>query len=508
MRKRIPSAESARNAKRLERTERIQHIKHAFSRDHLKALFTQRSFTAGGYTALSCVIVIALAAAMVMGVGALPSTWTQIDISEGQTTSITDATQDYLDALGDDVTIYLVAEEGNENAYLTLLLDKYADASDRVSVQQKDPVLYPAFTSQYTSEELTDNSLIITCGDDFRIVDYYDLYTMNSSSYSYDFAGEQAITGAIMAMTSDDLPVVYTLEGHGSTDLPTTVTDDLDTANVELRELNLLAEGSVPQDADAVIFYAPDTDLSAEEADALLDYLESGGSLLLMTDYDDTDMPNLANVMNAYGVEAEEGLVVEGGAGSYLSGYPYYLLPEVESHEATSSAYEANSYILMPLAHGISEIDQYRSSLDVTQLLETTASAYIKEDPENAETLEREDGDDAGTTMVGVAITEEVESDDGNDDETRIVWYSSTSCLNTQVDARVGGANTTMVCDAVSWLADADETTTAIASKSTGTGMLVVDESSAAMVSLFVVILVPAFFLVVGFVIWRSRRKL
>ena len=110
--------------------------------------------------------------------------------------------------------------------------------------------------------------------------------------------------------------------------------------------------------------------------------------------------------------------------------------------------------------------------------------------------------------MVGVAITEEIEADGGSDDETRIVWYSSTSCLNTQVDTRVGGANTTMVCDTVSWLADADETTTAIASKSTGTGMLVVDESSAAMVSLFVVILVPAFFLVVGFVIWRSRRKL
>lgn len=481
-----------------------EKIKRTFSKENVRTLFTQRSFTSGGYTALSCVIVIALAAAVVGGVEALPSTWTQIDVSEGQTTSITDATEEYLDELEEDVTIYLIAEEGEEDTYLSILLGKYADASDHVSVQQKDPVLYPTFTSQYTTDELADNSLIITCGDSFRAVGYSDLYTMSSSSYSYDFAGEQAITGAIVAMTSDDPPVVYSLEGHGAAELPSTVTDSLETSNVEIDELSLLSEGSVPEDADAVILYAPESDLSEEEADALLEYLEEGGSFLLLTDYDDTNMPNLAELMDAYGVQAEEGLVVEGGAGYYLSGYPYCLLPEVQSHEATSTVSEAGSYILMPLAHGISEIDQYRSSLTISPLLQTSANAYIKVDPNNAETLEREDGDEVGTTMVGVAVTEDV--DDG--EQTRIAWYSSTSFLNTQIDARVGNANSNMVCDTITWLVDADETTTAIASKSTGTGMLVVDESSAAMVSLFVVVVVPVFFLVVGFVIWRSRRKL
>ena len=52
--------------------------------------------------------------------------------------------------------------------------------------------------------------------------------------------------------------------------------------------------------------------------------------------------------------------------------------------------------MLFPLAHGISEIDSYRSTLDIQSLLVTSSSAYVKSDIENSDTLAQEDGDIAG----------------------------------------------------------------------------------------------------------------
>ena len=63
--------------------------------------------------------------------------------------------------------------------------------------------------------------------------------------------------------------------------------------------------------------------------------------------------------------------------------------------------------------------------------------------------------------------------------------------------------------NALAWLADAEDTATiAVASKGLGTTMITIDSSSASVVSAFVVGVVPLFFLICGFVVWRSRRRL
>lgn len=134
--------------------------------------------------------------------------------------------------------------------------------------------------------------------------------------------------------------------------------------------------------------------------------MESGGKLVLVTDYSDKAMPNLARITENYGVAAQDGIVVEQDMNYCLRGYTHYLLPEIESHEITDPLTEGRLYALMPLAHGIRRLDAYRSSLTVTDLLTTTDSAYSKLDPYNATTLEKEDGDVEGPISVAVAVSE------------------------------------------------------------------------------------------------------
>ncbi|HIT45531.1 MAG TPA: hypothetical protein IAC28_05515 [Candidatus Aphodovivens excrementavium] len=54
------------------------------------------------------------------------------------------------------------------------------------------------------------------------------------------------------------MPTVYQLSGHSSTTLSSTVSAAVEDANIQLEELNLLSEGDVPDDADAVAIVAPE----------------------------------------------------------------------------------------------------------------------------------------------------------------------------------------------------------------------------------------------------------
>lgn len=162
----------------------------------MAALFSARSFKEDGISAMSCVLILGIAAGSVALVEALPSTYTAIDISRDQTTSISGDTAEHLSELDCDVEVYLVAEEGSEDEYVERMLDQYAQASDRVTVEQVDPALHPTFTDQYTSEDVADGSIIVVVDDASCVVSSSDLYTLNYSTFSYEFAGESAIITA------------------------------------------------------------------------------------------------------------------------------------------------------------------------------------------------------------------------------------------------------------------------------------------------------------------------
>ena len=115
------------------------------------------------------------------------------------------------------------------------------------------------------------------------MVDYSSYYSTGTTEENFD--GEGQLTSAIAYVTSETLPVVYSITGHGESSLGTVASDVALKQNVEVKDLNLLSEGAVPEDADAVLIYAPTSDYSSDEADMLISYLEAGGAAFIMTNY-------------------------------------------------------------------------------------------------------------------------------------------------------------------------------------------------------------------------------
>lgn len=462
----------------------------------------------GSYSTLLIVIFVAIVVVINMIVGKLPSKYTQIDISDQQLYSIGDETKKVLNNLDKDVTIYQIAQSGSEDETISNLLQKYADESKHVKVELKDPVVSPKFVSEYTSDQVSSNSLIVVCGDRNKVVNYNDMYesTMDYNTYSYQttgFDGEGQITSAIAYVTTENLPVLYTLEGHGEKELDSTIKEDIEKANMEIKTLNLISEGSVPDDAACLLIDSPSSDISEDEKTALLDYLENGGKAMVFFDYTESTLTNFAAVLENYGVKAADGIVFEGDNQHYGMQMPYYLLPTVNSTDASSETASSGYYIIMPYAQGIQKLDDVRDTVTVEDILTTSDSAYSKTNLQS-ETLEKEDGDVEGPFALGVSIKEDV----GDGKKTQIIYYSSSYIMDSQMNQLVSGGNEKLVTESLNSMVSTEETTTvSIPSKSLEVSYLTISDYDASFWKICTIGLIPGIFLVAGFVIWFKRRK-
>ena len=462
----------------------------------------------GSYSMIYTVIIIAVIVVINLIVAEIPTKYTQIDVSEQKLYTISDKTKEFLDELDQDVTIYHIVQNGNEDDVVEKLLTRYEETSSHIKVEKKDPVLYPNFTSQYTEEDVKDNSLIVVNGSKSRVVNYYNLYETqydyySGSSNTTGFDGEGQIDSAISYVISDNLPVIYSLEGHGELELNSSITESLEKANYQVEGLNLLTEETVPEDAGCLMIASPQADLSEEEADKVISYLENGGKAVVFTDYTSEEIPNLKKVLENYGVTPDNGVVMEGDTKHYIMQIPYYLVPEIDSTEITEDLLADNRYVLMPVAQSVRVMDSYRDTLNIESVLSTSDSAYIKTNVENMQTFEKESGDQEGKFNLGVCVTEDV----SDDKQTQLVYYGSSSLLDNTTDQQVSGGNTELLLSTLGWMCENDAPVISVDSKSLETSYLTISEYDSGYWSAMTCGIIPAVFLIIGGVIWFKRRK-
>ena len=464
----------------------------------------------GSYVSIMTVIVIALVVAVNLVVGQLPSSVTQIDASSRQLYTIGEDTENLVRGLEQDVTLYYVVTGGNENEYISRMLERYEDLSDHLTVEKVDPELHPTFTSQYTDEEVSDNSIIVVSGDKSRVVGSSDMLVqeLNYYTYSYqvtEFDGEGQVTSAIAYVISDNLPVLYQLTGHDEQSLGSSLTDSIEKNNIEIQDLSLLTEESVPEDAAALLICSPSRDISEEESQKILSYLEGGGKVLLFTDYSQEEMPNLESLLTNYGLQKGTGIVMEGDSSYYYPQRPDVLIPEINTDSSVLSGLTDDVYALIQDAQPVETLEEYRDTLEIENLLTTTDSGYVKEVSEDGMiSFQQEEGDDTGTFAVGVSVTEAID----DETESQLIYFSSSTLTADELDQYVSGGNSEILSCILTNLCEMEDNITFnIPAKSLSVEYLSYTNQSAAIFKVIVIAVIPAAFLLVGFIIWIKRRK-
>ncbi|MDE7223945.1 MAG: Gldg family protein, partial [Acetatifactor sp.] len=465
-----------------------------------------KAFKAGAYSTGMIVVAVAIVIVLNMVAGQLPGTWTSLDLTGSKLYSLTEQTKEYLKTMDEDVTIYVLVSEENEDTILGQTLDLYEDLSEHIQVQYVDPIQNPRFHTQYTSGSISTNSLIVVSDKRSKVVDAnaiyatsydYDGYSYSSTVTGYD--GEGQITSALDYVLSENMPTVYMTEGHGELSLSASFQSSLDKENVEYETINLMDYEAVPELAACLVINGPTSDLSEDDRNKVTDYLDRGGKVILIMGYRETATPNLDALLAYMNLSIADGLVVEEDQGNYYQN-PFYILPTVAASSYTTGIY-GNYYIFAPYSQGIIIPDEGTDDISYNNFLRTSDDAYSMRDFASAAEYGKKDGDAEGPFSLGVEAVKTLENG-----EASMVVYSCEQMFTDNASMMVSGANQMLFTNTVSHFVD-HETTVSIPVKDYEVSTLMLSRSSALVLGLITVIILPLGCLIVGFVVWFRRRR-
>ena len=451
----------------------------------------------------SSFVVIGLAIVVAVNVFAneLPEKAKSVDLTSQNLYTLTDESVNLVKNLKQDVTLYVLSSEKSADDTVARTLSNYEDVSSHIKVEYIDPAVSPNFYASYTDTAPSDGSIIVVCGNTSKVVSSSDLYqydidysTYTQTKSAYD--GEGQLTSAISYVTSEDLPKVYTITGHGETALDDTFKSALEKMNISVEDLTLLQEEAIPEDAAAVIINGPTSDFSADDATKISTYLAGGGKLIVTTAYNKTeDTPNFDGILSAYDIQVTNGLVMDSDSSHYYQ-YPFYLLPDVASATQTS---KVSNYVFMPYAQALTNAGVHTDTITWTDLLTTSDNAYVKTDISNITTFEKESGDQSGKFTLAANVTD---SKSGAD----ITVVASVLAFSNDADSIVSGQNLALFKGIASTFASSDSAVSIDAKPYTYT-TLSVNQSVAIMSETLLVMVLPVALIVIGIVIWYRRRR-
>ena len=388
----------------------IERIKENFQKN--------RKFRCGGFSVLLTAAVVVFT----LLVGALADGLEkrfalQIDCSFNGAATQGAVTNAALAQLDKDVTLYAVTPASGGDETLLSLLDRYAAASDRVTVREeslvKNPVLQTQFTDAAGVRQVTEDCLIVSCPETgrARVLNAEDFaqYSYNTETGYFDLASysyEKSVTEAILFVTQNDVPQIQILTGHGEMTASKTepLEDTLASANYQVERINLAA-GNELDPQSLLMILAPQYDLTDRELELLMDFARAGGSFFVVSQYSDPlNLENFQAFLRAFGIEAYPGMVIakEEDTTSYYADSPVILMPYMQETAVTRSLLSAGKDILLLTAARAFRLpDTVPADVMLSPIL-VTGQAYIRNYEDGASTVGQQPGDEEGRFCVAL----------------------------------------------------------------------------------------------------------
>lgn len=458
----------------------------------------------GAYSVTGILLAIVVTVAVNLGLNYVPEQYSSFDLTENRLYALTDETKTFLSGLSEDVTLYVLSEEGAGDADLSKTLERIADQSGHVKVTYVSPAKNPNFYQNYTDTQPSSGSLIVEGEKRSTVVDYGDIYTyeMDYSTYSYQttgYDGEGQIVSAIAYVTTEDMPVFYVIGGHGELELEEKFANTITKENASYETLMLYSVDEIPEDAQGVILNAPTSDYSKEDAEKVINYLKTGGNALIVSTMAEGEMANFKRILDFYGITEVDGTIVEQDRNYYYQN-PYYLFPEIGAAEATTPL--ADGLVFAPFSKGLSYEDDTTGEILYTPLLTTSGSAFSKTDIKDNSDFEKGADDIDGPFTVSVEVKKSTE--DGGTSHAFVV--GGESLFTTLADDMAPGNNVKLFGSIISILAD-HESSVSVPVKSLSMPNLVFKAQTAYIAAVLCVIVIPIVTLAAGLVIWMRRRR-
>ena len=443
---------------------------------------------------------------------------TPIDLSQEKLFTLSDESKDKMKGVTSDVNIYFI-EYTDDNPSVELA-KQYHSANEKIKVETVTAENRPDLVQKYGIQS-GSQGIIIECGGKSKVLTDNDLYTYDMTTYETINVAEEKLTSSILTVTSEKIPKLYFLEGYSSYSLSQQMNYlgvYLQNEINEVKQLNILSTGKVPDDCDTLIICTPAKDFDDMATNAIIDYINSGRNILWLNSAvtKAQDLPNVNKVLAMYGVKPfEVGTILETEADKMLAQTPYIIFPQIGYSNVTKSFYNTEGVILINATKIDTLGDEELNSLNVSKsvLLNTSSKSFFRKDF-SIQTVAKTEQDEEGEFVVGAELVKTIS--EANEEEGKTAVKSKMIIFgdnNFITDYPIGNGNSPvlvlaknkdLILNSMAYLVNREEDITA--RKSTGTVTYTATEEQDTIIK-GVIFGVPALIIIVGIVVWILRRR-
>jgi len=323
-------------------------------------------------------------------------------------------------------------------------------------------------------------------------------------------ASETELSRTMIRLISPEDRVVYFLQGHGEPSIDSNGGDvgysiaksTLESKNYTVNTLNLFSTGEVPQDAQVVIIAGPQKPLSAKEVSLLKDYVNAGGSLVVMedppffTNFGSNTDPLAGYLASDWGITLNDDVIID------TSGVTNNAINAVSvdgtEHPITQNL--SNKYIvILPQSRSITTTLSSEPAITVTPLLFTTSDSWGETELTADETPTNDPQKDTQGPLTLAA------SGENSDTKGRVVVIGNSIFASDNGFDAYGNGN--LFINSVDWAAEQESLLTLTTRESTPRYFTPPAQFNFLILVLITVIVIPGMFIFMGISSWVARRK-
>jgi ABC-2 type transport system permease protein len=417
------------------------------------------------------------------------------DLTQDKLYTISDQTKKIINNLNQKINIYVLSDQEDDNLIMKNLLEQYR--SKNITLEYKNPDTYPDFEKPYeeNNKKISEHSIIVASKDKFKVIDSSDL-----QSYEYDYSTfqkkiksidlEPEVTNAIRYVTSNETPIIYKLIGNGEQDLDSSYKKQINLANYDLKELNLIAKDKVPDDCKILFITTPRKDWTIEESKKVEDYLSNGCAMIFM-DRHLNDFTNFDNTTKKFGFEFSNLTILENSGDNFIGNNRAYIVPNYTDNSITHDLKENSYSLLIPLCQNINILPDQKDKIKV--LLMSSSDSFAKK---NLANLTKESGDQNGP--LNIAISRE-------DEKSKIIAVGSTLILDDSINSQIAGSNCEFVINSMNWCVG-DHDAIYIAPKTHDSYKTNFTYNQSLIIKVVSAIVIPLCLLLIGIIVIQKRK--
>ena len=436
----------------------------------------------------------------------------EIDCTTDKIYSLSDETRDKIGNIEKPVTITLINYSSNNS--IMNFMEKYKALNNNITIEEVNDLSARSDLMTKYSLQATDSLIVVSSGDVEKQISQYDMYTYDYTTYETIDTTEEAITNAILDVTTEDKPKIYFMTNHAMYDYQyfSTVTKAMEDEANEVETLDILQNNGIPEDCDTLVITTLKEDITEQEKDAIISYIKKGGELLLMCGPNLTkaNLNNFNQVLAEYGITISEGVIFEGDTSNMISGYPDFIVEESESSTSLTNNLNMSMNICFIDAGKITFDEDKKDELGVEfePLVKTTDSAFVTTNTNLTSASRTDEDEEAESSTIAAIATKKID-----DEKTSKLIVFSNELFAMDMPVQINGYtmytvslynNQDLLLNSVSYLNEREDTIT-IRKTSEEVKYTVTEEQN--MIIMAIIFAVPVIIVILGIIVWQIRRR-